>query len=236
MNRTASFRVVVIDHFDSFTYNLVVAFEKLGAAVQVFRTNTSIEDVRRARPTHIVLSPGPGHPQDATLFLEALSCFKNEVPILGVCLGHQAIGLHFGARIVRCTEAIHGKTSKVTHNGTGLFENVVENPLEACRYHSLAIEGESIPPRTLLQTAWSEDGTIMGIKSEKYPHVVGVQFHPESFFTPHGQKLLANFLKLEVRAVRIEHPPEHTQVSNSRPPGFGSERTRGRRGIGWGNG
>lgn len=189
--------VVIIDHFDSFTYNLAVAFENLGATVQVFRTDVGVENIRGTEPTHIVLSPGPGHPKDVPLFQEVIARAKNRVPILGVCLGHQAIGLHFGAKVERSSAIMHGKTSLITHNGVGLFEGV-ENPIEVCRYHSLAIVEESIPEGTLTTTAKSEDSTIMGVESKKYPHVMGVQFHPESLFTEHGSVLLKNFLKMEV--------------------------------------
>lgn len=189
--------IVIIDHFDSFTYNLVVAFEKLGTTVKVVRTNEGVQEVRKAEPTHIVLSPGPGHPRDVPLFQEVLERWKEHTPILGVCLGHQAIGLHFGAKVERSKAIMHGKTSLVTHSGVGIFEGV-SNPVEVCRYHSLAIVEESIPQGTLVPTARSEDGTIMGVVSQRYPHVVGVQFHPESYFTKCGSKMLANFLKMKV--------------------------------------
>ncbi|MBI3305864.1 aminodeoxychorismate/anthranilate synthase component II [Candidatus Nomurabacteria bacterium] len=193
-------RVVIIDHFDSFTYNLVVAFESLGATVQVFRTDTNIEAVERANPTHIVLSPGPGHPKDVLLFEKVLAHFKGRVSILGVCLGHQAIGLHFGAAVDRFGEAVmHGKTSAVVHNGVGIFHGV-PNPLTVCRYHSLAILKESFDTNVLCVTARSEnDGTIMAVQFNSWNHiVVGVQFHPESLFTEFGSVMLENFLKMEV--------------------------------------
>lgn len=190
--------VVVLDHFDSFTYNLVTELRKLGARVTVLRTNSEINEVLQKKPTHLVLSPGPGHPKEVTLFQEALTCLKEHIPIFGVCLGHQAIALHFGASVLKCKETMHGKVSSVLHNSEGIFKAIYLDRFEVCRYHSLAIEEKSIQPGTLLQTAWSDDGTIMGIASKKYPHVVGVQFHPESYFTENGTKILANFLSLSV--------------------------------------
>jgi anthranilate synthase component 2 len=179
---------------------LVVALEILGATVIVVRTNEDVERVRGIKPTHIILSPGSGHPKDVLFFQEVLKRFKECIPILGVCLGHQAIGLHFGARVERSKAIMHGKTSLITHNGMGIFEGV-PNPVEVCRYHSLAIVEESIPQGTLVPTAHSEDGTIMGVVSQKYPHVVGVQFHPESYFTKCGSKMLENFLNMEVKEI-----------------------------------
>jgi anthranilate synthase/aminodeoxychorismate synthase-like glutamine amidotransferase len=190
--------VVVLDHFDSFTYNLVTLLQKLGAKVTVLRTNSEMREVCRENPTHLVLSPGPGHPKEVTLFQEALTHFKEHIPIFGVCLGHQAIGLHFGASVVKCKETMHGKVSSILHNSEGVFKTIVSDRFEVCRYHSLAIEEKSIQSETLLQTAWSDDGTIMGVASKRYPHVVGVQFHPESYFTENGTLILANFLSLSV--------------------------------------
>lgn len=189
-------RVVVIDHYDSFTYNLVVLLRILGAKVFVLRTCASIDEIRRLHPTHIVLSPGPGHPSEVLLFQEVLRTFKEHTPILGVCLGLQAIGLYFGASVGKCREVMHGKISAVRHNGKGIFRDIVCNPFWACRYHSLAIVKESIQSETLLETAWSDDGTIMGVESVEYPHIVGVQFHPESHFTECGMTMLENFLSM----------------------------------------
>ena len=189
-------RVVVIDHYDSFPYNLAVLLRILGAKVSVLRTCASIDEIFRLHPTHIVLSPGPGHPSEVSLFQEVLGAFKEHVPILGVCLGLQAIGLHFGASVGKCKEVMHGKISVVKHNGRGIFRNIACNPFGTCRYHSLAIVKESIQSGTLLETAWSDDGTIMGIESLAYPHVVGVQFHPESHFTAYGMAMLENFLSM----------------------------------------
>lgn len=194
-------RVVVLDHFDSFTYNLVTAFERLGAIVQAFRTDIDIRRVADARPTHLVLSPGPGHPRDASLFERALIRFKSDVPILGVCLGEQAIGLHFGAEVELAPIPMHGKTSLVFHKGEGLFEGV-PSPFQACRYHSLMVNRTRLEPSRLMVTAECKDGTVMGIQSVQYPTVLGLQFHPESLFTEHGEQLLANFLKIQ-KAERV---------------------------------
>lgn len=222
--------VVVIDHYDSFTYNLVVYLERLGASVQVFRTNSDLREVEMARPTHLVLSPGPGHPKEVTLFLNAIKCFEGRIPLLGVCLGHQAIAYGSGASVEQSGAIMHGKTSKITHDGLGIFEGIPHNPLQVCRYHSLAIVGESIPSGSLRQTAWSEDGTIMGIESVKYPNMVGAQFHPESLFTDCGLQILGNFLSLKGQRDEIPSP-----LPETRAPGFGSAPTRSRpAGRGWG--
>ncbi len=191
-------RVVVLDHYDSFTYNLVVFLEKLGASVIVLRTDASLDEIKRYNPTHIVLSPGPGHPKDVPLFQEVIEYFKIHIPILGVCLGHQAIGLNCGAEVEKSSAIMHGKVSSVTHNGVGIFQGIL-SPIKVCRYHSLAIVEKSIPRGTLIITARSEDGTIMSVESKKHSNVIGVQFHPESLFTEHGSALLQNFLKMEVR-------------------------------------
>ncbi|OGI94314.1 hypothetical protein A3A03_00315 [Candidatus Nomurabacteria bacterium RIFCSPLOWO2_01_FULL_40_18] len=196
MNEQNKPRVVIIDHFDSFTYNLAVAFENLGATVQVFRTDAKVEAIKNAKPTHIVLSPGPGHPKDVPLFQEVLHQCKEHIPFLGVCLGHQAIGLHFGEKVERSKMVMHGKMSKVGHGNIGIFVGL-PNPFTACRYHSLCVESCALGGH-LNVTALAEDNTIMGITSLDYPHVVGVQFHPESLFTEHGSVLLANFLKMKV--------------------------------------
>lgn len=189
-------RVVVIDHFDSFTYNVATAFERLGASVQVLRTDANMREILDACPTHLVLSPGPGHPREVSLFEQALARFKSEVPILGVCLGEQAIGLHFGGEVGLAPTPMHGKMSLVFHQGEGLFEGV-PSPFQACRYHSLVVNPKRLDPYRLTVTAECKDGTVMAVQSVRYPTVMGVQFHPESLFTEHGEKLLKNFLKLQ---------------------------------------
>lgn len=208
-------RVVVFDHFDSFTYNLVVALERLRASVQVLRTNESItkvrREVRRVEPTHVVLSPGPGHPRDVSLFQEVLREFKAHIPILGVCLGHQAIGLHFGAVVDRFgnSPVMHGKTSMIEHESAGIFEGI-ENPFEVCRYHSLQILESTVDQGVLRITSRSSnERTVMGVQSLEYPHVIGLQFHPESLFTKNGERLLANFLKTERAGVSHGSIPQN---------------------------
>lgn len=192
-------RVVVVDHFDSFTYNLVVLLRCIGAEVHVVRTDVTIEAIERLSPTHIVLSPGPGHPSEVRLFREVLAHFITRLPILGVCLGFQAIAEYFGAKVVEAPTMMHGKISKVTHSGQGIFEGVNGNPLSVCRYHSLCAVQTDSSRTKILETAWSEDGVVMAIQSTEYQSVVGVQFHPESLFTEEGSTLLKNFLSLEVK-------------------------------------
>lgn len=191
--------IIVIDNYDSFTYNLVQYLGELGAdlpvaaQVQVYRNDQiSIEEIRQLQPAAIVISPGPGRPEDAGISLELIKELGSTMPILGVCLGHQSIGQVFGGNIVSAPTLMHGKTSPVLHAGIGVFEGV-ESPLTATRYHSLVIERESCP-EVLEITAWVEDGTIMGVRHRQYPHIEGVQFHPESVLTTSGKQLLRNFL------------------------------------------
>ncbi|MDB9513944.1 aminodeoxychorismate/anthranilate synthase component II [Kamptonema animale CS-326] len=191
--------IIVIDNYDSFTYNLVQYLGELGAdlpvasQVQVYRNDQiSIEEIRQLQPAAVVISPGPGRPEDAGISLELIKELGSTMPILGVCLGHQSIGQVFGGNIVSAPTLMHGKTSPVLHAGIGVFEGV-ESPLTATRYHSLVIERESCP-EVLEITAWVEDGTIMGVRHRQYPHIEGVQFHPESVLTTSGKQLLRNFL------------------------------------------
>ena len=191
--------IIVIDNYDSFTYNLVQYLGELGAefpvasVIQVYRNDQiSLEQIGQLQPEAIVISPGPGRPEDAGISLEIIRTLGQTVPILGVCLGHQSIGQVFGGQIVSAPELMHGKTSQVTHTGVGVFRGL-DNPMTATRYHSLVIEPQTCP-EVLEITAWVEDGTIMGVRHRNYPHIEGVQFHPESVLTTLGKQLLRNFL------------------------------------------
>lgn len=192
--------IIVIDNYDSFTYNLVQYLGELGAElpvaseVQVYRNDQiSLAEIRRLQPAAVVISPGPGRPEDAGISLELIKELGPTMPILGVCLGHQSIGQVFGGKIVSAPVLMHGKTSQVEHSGVGVFVGV-ESPMIATRYHSLVIEKQSCP-EVLEVTAWVEDGTIMGVRHREYPHIEGVQFHPESILTTSGKQLLRNFLE-----------------------------------------
>ncbi len=197
--------LIVIDNYDSFTYNLVQYLGELAVnfpvadQIEVFRNDKiSIEEIRALKPDGIVISPGPGRPEDAGISLKLIEELAPKYPILGVCLGHQSIGQVFGGKIVSAPELMHGKTSQVSHTGVGVFEGL-DNPMTATRYHSLIIERDTIPD-VLEITAWVEDGTIMGVRHRNFPHVEGVQFHPESILTNSGKQLLQNFLeKLSLR-------------------------------------
>ncbi|MDZ8224752.1 MULTISPECIES: aminodeoxychorismate/anthranilate synthase component II [unclassified Nostoc] len=198
--------IIVIDNYDSFTYNLVQYLGELAAEfpvaddIKVFRNDKiSIDEIQALKPEAVVISPGPGRPEDAGISLELIEQLGQELPILGVCLGHQSIGQVFGGKIIPAPELMHGKTSQVSHTGVGVFQGL-ENPLTATRYHSLVIERETCPD-VLEITAWVEDNTIMGVRHRKYPHIQGVQFHPESVLTSSGKQLLRNFLEqLQSRA------------------------------------
>ncbi|MDZ8241715.1 MAG: aminodeoxychorismate/anthranilate synthase component II [Nostoc sp. ChiQUE01a] len=198
--------LLVIDNYDSFTYNLVQYLGELAAEfpvaadIRVFRNDKiSIDEILALKPEAVVISPGPGRPEDAGISLELIEKLGQELPILGVCLGHQSIGQVFGGKIVSAPELMHGKTSLVTHTGVGVFQGL-ENPLTATRYHSLVIDRETCPD-VLEITAWVEDGTIMGVRHRNYPQIQGVQFHPESVLTSSGKQLLRNFLQqLQSRA------------------------------------
>ncbi|HLO49231.1 MAG TPA: aminodeoxychorismate/anthranilate synthase component II [Kamptonema sp.] len=192
--------IIVIDNYDSFTYNLVQYLGELGAdlpvarQVEVYRNDQiSLEEIRHLQPAAVVISPGPGRPEDAGISLELIRQLGATIPILGVCLGHQSIGQVFGGNIVSAPTLMHGKTSPILHSGTGVFRGL-ESPLTATRYHSLVIERQSCP-EVLEITAWVEDGTIMGVRHREYPHIEGVQFHPESVLTTSGKQLLRNFLE-----------------------------------------
>ncbi len=186
---------LMIDNYDSFTYNLVQYFGELGADYKVFRNDEiTIEEISRLNPKNIVISPGPGNPESAGISVEVIKKFYNVIPILGVCLGHQAIGYAYGAKIIRAKSLMHGKTSSIKHNNKGIFKNV-PNPFEATRYHSLVIDKNTLSDDFDV-TAKSEDGEIMGIQHKRYS-LFGVQFHPESILTKSGKTILKNFLTIK---------------------------------------
>jgi anthranilate synthase component 2 len=185
--------LLLIDNYDSFTYNLVQYFGELGADVHVYRNDAiTLEQVAAWEPEAIVISPGPCTPAEAGISVPLIARFAGKVPILGVCLGHQAIGQAFGGRIVRAQRVMHGKVSPVTHDGHGVFVGL-PSPLNVTRYHSLAIERQTVP-QELAVTARADDGEIMGVRHRHFS-VEGVQFHPEAILTEYGHALLANFLK-----------------------------------------
>jgi len=184
-------RVLVIDSYGSFTFNLCQQIGMLGAEPVVVKSDTPFDRICSGSFDRVVLSPGPGHPRDFTLYGEVLATISRTVPTLGVCLGHQAIGLVFGARITRAARPMHGKRSVVRHDGAGIYAGV-SDPLIATRYHSLVIDPATIPD-CLEVTARSDDGAVMGVRHREFP-IEGVQFHPESILTPDGNRLMANFL------------------------------------------
>ncbi|MXW21087.1 MAG: aminodeoxychorismate/anthranilate synthase component II [Gammaproteobacteria bacterium] len=186
--------LVIIDNYDSFTYNLVHYLGELGADWRVFRNDAiSVEEVLALQPQGIVLSPGPGYPQSAGICLELVEKAADTVPLLGVCLGHQAIGQAFGGRVVRAPRLMHGKLSAIHHDGDGLFDGLPQG-FEATRYHSLVVERESLP-EALQVNADTDQGVVMGLAHRERP-IFGVQFHPESIASEHGHALLANFLHI----------------------------------------
>jgi anthranilate synthase component 2/para-aminobenzoate synthetase component 2 len=188
-------KVLLIDNYDSFAYNLAQIFGELGADVVVKRNDeVALADIQTLRPARICISPGPGRPRDAGISCDVIRDFGAQIPLLGVCLGHQCIGEVFGGEIVRAPKLMHGKTSAISHKGTGVFENLAK-PFEATRYHSLVVKRETLP-QSLTITAESDDGEIMGLQHRGLP-IHGVQFHPESILTEEGRKLLANFLRLQ---------------------------------------
>ena len=186
--------ILMIDNYDSFTYNLVQYLREMAADVQVFRNDAlSLADIEKLAPSAIVVSPGPGRPEDAGVSCDAIRAFAGKIPILGVCLGHQAIGLVYGGKVVHAKKLMHGKTSEITCDGKGIFKGLDSRPFKAMRYHSLAVEKESLPD-CLEISATTDDGEIMGLRHKTLP-VEGIQFHPESIMTPVGKRILRNFLK-----------------------------------------
>lgn len=185
--------ILMIDNYDSFTYNLVQYLGELGADMEVFRNDKiSIRQIQRLRPSKIVISPGPGRPENAGISCDCIREFSGRVPILGVCLGHQAIGYVYGGKIINARKLMHGKTSLIYHNQKTIFRGI-PNPFEATRYHSLIIERKTLPD-CLEVIAWTKEKEIMGVKHREYP-LWGVQFHPESILTKAGKNILANFLR-----------------------------------------
>ncbi|MGB2627186.1 MAG: aminodeoxychorismate/anthranilate synthase component II [Candidatus Acidiferrum sp.] len=186
--------ILLLDNYDSFTYNLAQYLGELGCQLEVHRNDKiSVEEIARRKPERIVISPGPCTPQEAGISVELIEKLAGKFPILGVCLGHQAIGAAFGGKIIRAPKLFHGKTSEVMHDGKGIFSDL-PNPFVATRYHSLIVERRSLP-KELMVTAETADGIIMGLRHRKLK-IEGVQFHPESVLTKSGKKLLKNFLSL----------------------------------------
>lgn len=191
---TKKIDILMIDNYDSFTFNLVQYLGILGENIKVRRNDkVSLDEIKKMAPSRIVISPGPGRPVDAGMSKDIIRHFYKEIPILGVCLGHQCIGEVFGAEVINSGVVIHGKTSKIYHDGKSIFTGV-ENPFEAARYHSLILKKDTIPS-SLEVTAHTEDGIIMGVRHRNYK-LEGIQFHPESFLTPVGLKILKNFIDL----------------------------------------
>jgi anthranilate synthase/aminodeoxychorismate synthase-like glutamine amidotransferase len=187
--------VLVIDNYDSFTYNLVQYLGELGANVMVRRNNeTTPDDIRVLAPERILISPGPGRPEDAGITLEVIREFAGTLPMLGVCLGHQAIGMAFGGTVVRAPRPIHGKTSTMEHDGRGIFSGITTS-FQASRYHSLVVDEQQWPTDLEITARAKEDGLVMGLRHRRWP-LHGVQFHPESILTNEGRRILRNFLEL----------------------------------------
>jgi anthranilate synthase component 2 len=186
--------VLLLDNYDSFTYNLAQYLGELGCNVEVHRNDKiSVEEIARRKPEHIVISPGPCTPQDAGICIDLIRSLAGKFPILGVCLGHQAIGAAFGGKVIRAPKIFHGKTSQIHHDGKSIFRKLAD-PFTATRYHSLIVERKSLP-REFIITAETDDGTIMGLRHRRHK-LEGVQFHPESVLTQSGKQLLQNFLAL----------------------------------------
>ncbi len=187
-------RILMIDNYDSFTYNLVQLLGRMGQDMSVVRNDrVSLHQIQQMQPDRIVLSPGPGRPEDAGICMDVVRKFHSRIPILGVCLGHQCIGQVFGMQVVRAPKVMHGKTSQIVHTGQGIYHDIV-NPFEAMRYHSLMVSEESLPPQ-LTVTARTTDGIVMGLRHKTSP-LFSVQYHPESFMSLDGPDVVGNFLEL----------------------------------------
>jgi anthranilate synthase/aminodeoxychorismate synthase-like glutamine amidotransferase len=188
-------RILLIDNYDSFTYNIVQAFAAMGADVLVYRNDAiSVDEARECAATHLVISPGPGRPENAGVSLEMITAFAGQLPMLGVCLGHQSLVQAFGGSIVRAERLMHGKMSNVTHDNSALFAGMSAS-FEAGRYHSLSADEQSLPAELVI-TAQTSRGEIMGVRHKELP-LMGVQFHPESVLTPEGDKLMGNFMRMK---------------------------------------
>jgi anthranilate synthase/aminodeoxychorismate synthase-like glutamine amidotransferase len=187
--------ILVIDNYDSFTYNLVQYLGELGAEIRVHRNDeVDVDQVAAMRPARIVVSPGPGRPEDAGVTIDLIRRFGASIPILGVCLGHQAIGVVYGGTVCRAKTPMHGKTSTVVHDGKGVFKGVPD-PFQAGRYHSLVVSGDDLPDALQVVATTRDDGIIMGVRHRSHP-IHGVQFHPESVLTDEGRRIVKNFLEL----------------------------------------
>lgn len=207
--------IVVIDNYDSFTFNLVQYFQELGEEVLVYRNDCiSVDEIMDLRPDAVVISPGPGGPGDAGISMEVIATLGSRVPILGVCLGHQAIGAAFGGHVVSAHRLMHGKTSRIFTEGDGLFSGM-EIPFEACRYHSLIVERQTLP-ECLEVTAYTEQDEIMGLRHREKP-IYGVQFHPESILTPDGKRILQNFLDMAEEYRRSTDPVYRSMSASPNP-------------------
>lgn len=190
-------QVVVIDNYDSFTYNIVQYIGELKFEVTVFRNDDiDLDKIKSINPSHIVISPGPGRPDDAGISKLVIKELAGKIPILGVCLGHQCIGEVYGGKIVNAPELMHGKTSDIHHSGDSIFVGI-PNPFTATRYHSLIVDLKSIEKSSLKVTAKTKDNLIMALEHKEFNNLIGVQFHPESILTEHGHKMLSNFLRLQ---------------------------------------
>ena len=187
--------ILLIDNYDSFTYNLYQYMGIFHRDIQVVRNDKiTVEEIQKLQPERIVLSPGPKSPADAGICMDVVQEFYDKVPILGICLGHQSIGAAFGAEIIHAKELMHGKQSRITHSGRGIFQGI-PRPVRVARYHSLAVDEKTLSPDFEI-LARTDDGEIMAMEHKKYP-VIGIQFHPESVFTEHGKKMIENFLNYE---------------------------------------
>ena len=189
--------ILVIDNYDSFTYNLVQYLGEIGAECQVYRNDKiTIEEIKQLNPSHIIISPGPGTPDESGISLDVVKNFADSIPILGVCLGHQSIGQAFGAKVVRAPYLMHGKVSEIIHDPDEVLFKGIDNPFSATRYHSLIVDRDSVEGTPLKIIAWTSDNIIMGLRHKDFANLVGIQFHPESILTKAGKTILSNFLGL----------------------------------------